>query len=65
MTSELIPVRSSCIRAIGYQDGTLIVRFTSGRVYDHSGVPYPVFRGFLQSASKGWFYNSYIRGRYR
>ena len=60
----MIPVDSSAIRSIGYEAGTLIVEFQSGRTYDHPRVPYSVFTDFLRSSSKGAFYNRYIRGRY-
>lgn len=61
----LTPVRSSAIRAVGYVGDTLTIKFHSGRVYDHPGVPYSVYVGLLQAASKGGFYNRCIRGRYR
>ena len=62
--STLIPVKSSAIRAIGYEGGTLTVEFHTGRVYDHPNVPYSVFSTFLRATSKGTFYNQNIRGRY-
>jgi hypothetical protein len=61
----MIPVSSSVFRAIGWNDGTLIVEFHSGRTYDHHGVPDSVFEELMQAPSKGTFYNRYIRGRYR
>lgn len=63
--SNLIAVDSSAIRAIGYDGGTLTVEFHTGRIYDHPGVPYSLFAAFLQSSSKGAFYNYRIRGRYK
>jgi hypothetical protein len=60
----MIPVNSSVIRAIGWAGGSLTVLFHSGRSYDHPGVPYSVYREFLNASSKGAYYNRHIRGRY-
>ena len=65
MNATIIPVDSSAIRAVGYDGSTLTVEFHTGRTYDHPGVPYSVYEGLMQAPSKGSFYNSYIRGRYR
>jgi len=62
--SNLIPVNSSAIRAIGYDGGILTVAFHTGRVYNHPNVPYSVFTAFLCASSKGTYYNHNIRGRY-
>jgi hypothetical protein len=61
----LIEVDSSAIRAVGYDGYTLTIEFHSGRIYDHLGVPYSVYSGLMRASSKGWYYNAYIRGRYK
>jgi KTSC domain len=61
----MISVRSSAIRAIGFDGYTLSVEFHNGGIYDHPGVPYSVYEGLMQASSKGSFYNRYVRGRYR
>ena len=61
----LIVVNSSAIRAVGYDGHTLTVEFHTGRIYDHPGVPYAVYAGLMRASSKGWYYNTHIRGRYR
>ena len=59
-------VNSSAIRAVGYDGHTLAVQFTtSDKVYTHHSVPYSVYAGLMQAASKGAFYNRHIRGKYR
>lgn len=63
--SELVPVNSSVIRAVGYDGHTLTVEFHSGRVYDHPRVPHPVYDGLMRASSKGAYYNRHIRGRFR
>jgi hypothetical protein len=65
MYATMIPVNSSCIRAVGYDGRTLRVEFHGGRVYDHPGVPYHHFEGLLNASSKGAYYNEHIRGKYR
>lgn len=59
-------VHSSDIRAIGYEPETktLEVEFHSGGVYQYSGVPESVYRGLLQSASKGSYFHNHIKDRY-
>lgn len=61
---SLIPVRSSAIRAVGYDGYTLVVVFHNSGRYDHPAVPESVYQGLMQATSKGVFYNQYIRGRY-
>ena len=61
---SLIPVRSSAIRAVGYDGYTLVVVFHNSGRYDHPGVPESVFNGLMRASSKGAYYNHYIRGRY-
>lgn len=64
---EMIRVSSSAIAAIGYEPETqrMRVRFATGRSYDFCRVPRDVYERFMQSSSKGTFYNDRIRGRYR
>lgn len=64
---EMIPVSSSAITAIGYDAETMRmrVRFTQGHAYDFCRVPAEIFQAFLNSYSKGGFYNDHIRDRYQ
>lgn len=62
---SMIPVDSSAIAAIGYENGVLAVTFHNTGTYFHPGVPYAVYVAFLNAASKGHFYNAFIRGKYR
>ena len=61
----MITVSSSAISAVGFDGHTLTVEFHNGRTYDHPGVPDSVYQGLMNATSKGWYYNYYIRGRYR
>ena len=65
MGYQMIPVESSVIAAVGYENGTLAVRFHNAGIYYHPGVPYSIFLGLLSATSVGTYYNQYIRGRYR
>jgi hypothetical protein len=65
MCATLILVNSSAIRAVGFDGYTLTVEFHTGRIYDHPGVSYQVYREFMNALSIGQYYNRHIRGRYR
>jgi ribosomal protein S12 len=62
---NLILVNSSAILAVGYDGYSLTVEFHGGRIYDHPGVPYHVYRELMNAPSMGAYYNQHIRGRYR
>lgn len=60
-------VSSSAISAVGYDERTkrMTIVFTNGRAYDFCGVPHYVYLGLMTAASKGQYYNAYIRDRYQ
>lgn len=64
---EMISVRSSAISAIGYDPSSqrMKIKFKQGRTYDFCRVPQDIFDGFISASSKGRYYESRIRGRYR
>lgn len=59
-------VISSAISRIEYNELTreLMVTFTSGRNYTYYGVPREVYVAFVNSSSKGQYFNDYIKDRY-
>jgi hypothetical protein len=59
-------VPSTAIRAIDYdeQRRRLRVRFVSGQRYEYDDVPPTVHRSFVESGSKGRFFQTEIRDRY-
>jgi hypothetical protein len=59
-------VESAAIREIDYdaERAKLLVRFISGEQYVYVGVPGEVHRSFLESDSKGRFFQAEIRDRY-
>ena len=63
----MISVRSSVISAIDYDSELLIlfIKFKSGSLYKYYRVPESVFNGLLNARSKGTYFNSKIKERYR
>jgi KTSC domain len=57
---------STVIANIEYDDQRerLTVTFVAGRIYEYVDVPIEVAASFRSAASKGTFFNSYIRDRY-
>lgn len=64
---QLIPVSSSDIRAIGYDNNTatLFVVFHSGGTYQYFDVPEYVHVAFMNAGSKGQFLHQNIKYQYR
>ena len=63
---QMIPVSSSNLVAVGYDDSsmTLRVQFKSG-VYDYHSVPKNIFNGLLSAPSKGKYHHAYIKNSFR
>jgi hypothetical protein len=60
-----VPVESSSIESVGYEDEILEVHFNNGGVYRYFGVPPEVCLELLKADSKGRFFNHCVRGVYR
>jgi KTSC domain len=54
--------KSKQIKSIGYENGTLEIEFSSGGVYQYSGVPQSLYEEFVKADSLGAFVASRIRG---
>lgn len=61
---ERIPVSSSNLASVGYQDGILEVAFKSGSVYQYTGVPKSVYEALMSAPSHGKFFAAFIRNNY-
>jgi hypothetical protein len=59
-----VPVESSVIAEIGYEDEIMEVRFNNGGVYRYFNVSPEVCLNLLRAGSKGRFFNQEIRGEY-
>ena len=63
---KMIPVESSLIAEIGYEDEKeeLYVEFKRGGLYMYQGVPKPVFTAMLNAISKGKFFLDNVKNQY-
>lgn len=61
---NMIPVSSSNIASVGYENGTLYVAFNRGGLYAYSGVPESVYRGLMSASSHGSYLASHVKGVY-
>jgi len=59
------PVLSSNIDSIGYEAGTLEIKFKSGNIYQYQGVPEHVYHELMAAPSKGSYFADHIRDNYR
>lgn len=59
-------VASSNICSVGYDEAseTLEVEFMNGSVYQYYNVGVETYRQMMESPSKGFYLNCYIRNRY-
>lgn len=59
-------VDSSTVKAVGYgkRSNTLVVKFTSGAIYEYKKVPESIYEGLLNAESKGRYLNEQIKGKY-
>ena len=60
----MIPVASSDLASVGYENGVLYIRFKKGGLYEYTNVPLSVYSGLMSAASKGRYFQSFIRGHY-
>lgn len=61
---DMVPVWSSDIQSVGYESGTLYIRFHSGGTYRYLDVPEAVYRELLGASSHGRYFHAFIKGRY-
>lgn len=61
---NMIPVSSSDLSSVGYENGTLYIAFHSGGLYSYSGVPEHIYSALLDAPSKGKFFHANIKNVY-
>lgn len=61
---QMVPVDSSNLSSVGYENGTLYVRFHSGGFYAYDGVPSHVHRELMAADSHGRYLARYVKGIY-
>lgn len=59
------PVASSNLESVGYDNGTLYVRFHDGSLYRYEGVPSSVYAGLMSATSKGSYLHANIAYSYK
>lgn len=65
ITDEMmVPVKSSNLKAIGYNGGELRVDFKSSGTYLYKAVPVEIMDKFLKAPSAGCFFFNHIRDKY-
>lgn len=62
--SLMIPVSSSNLESVGYENGILCIAFHGGRIYEYTGVPESVYQGLMAASSHGKYFHAYIRNVY-
>jgi hypothetical protein len=55
---------SECIEAAGYKAGFLVIQFKDGTMYTYESVSPSTWVSLKRSASKGYYFNKYIRNNY-
>ena len=61
---QMVSVDSSNLSSVGYESGTLYVRFHNGGLYAYSGVPERVYRELLNADSHGKYLARFVKGVY-
>lgn len=60
---QMIPVHSSNVESVGYENGVIEVHFHNGHAYQYSGASEALFRDFLAAPSKGKFVHQRLKDR--
>ena len=61
---NMIPVSSSNLASVGYENGTLYIAFNSGGLDSYSNVPISVYNGLLAASSHGKYFHQFIKNVY-
>jgi hypothetical protein len=64
---DRVRVSSTNIRSIGYDEASqaLEVEFTSAGIYRYDSVPISLHQRFMAAQSKGRFFDSFVKDKYR
>lgn len=58
------PVKSSNLKSVGFENGTLEVEFGNGSIWQYQGVPAEVYNAMLAADSVGSYFAKNVRGTY-
>jgi hypothetical protein len=56
-----IPVASSNLESVGYENETLEIRFHDGGIYQYFNVPAFLYQGLMMAVSKGTYFAQNIK----
>ena len=59
-----ILVKSSNLKAVGYESEIMEIEFLNGSVYEYSEVPQEKYDDLMSASSQGKYYNQYIKGQF-
>ncbi len=59
-----IPVKSSNLKAVGYESEIMEIEFLNENVYEYSEIPKKLHEDLMDAESKGKYYNQYIKGQF-
>lgn len=59
-----VPVSSSNLNAVAYENGILYIQFKSGSIYSYDNVPQSVYQELMSASSHGKYFSAYIRNSY-
>ena len=62
---QMIPVASSNLSSVGYENGILYISFHSGATYWYKDVPESVYRNLMNAPSKGKYFAAHIKTAYQ
>ena len=64
---ERLSVKSRILRSVGYDENTKIleIEFSSGFVYQYSGVPPKVYADLMHSGEIGKYYSEKVRPKFQ
>lgn len=61
---NMVPVVSSDIASVGYENGVLYIQFRSGGLYQYTGVPASVYESLMSASSHGKYFHAFIKNVY-
>lgn len=61
---QMFPVISSNIKSIGYENGTLYIKFLNDSFYAYYNVPESEYKGLMSADSHGHYLAVHIKGKY-
>lgn len=64
MGVRMIPVRSSNLSSVGYDNGTLYIHFHTGFTYWYANVPIEIYQTLMATPHKGEYFHSHIERKF-